>query len=97
MLSPEFKGLHTSTVSEFGSTITAEVVGLGVEDENVTLATVSGDSICESAMMISYGILECYTSWTMTFAADEVKLMVDGVAYPCNNELDCTISTYTVD
>ena len=32
-LSPEFKGLRTSKVSKFGSTIQAEVAGLGIEDE----------------------------------------------------------------
>ena len=97
MLTPEFKGLNTNKVSSFGSTITAAVAGLGVEDSFVTLANAAGDSICESAEMISYGILECNTSTSMTFAADEVKLMVDGVAYTCNGELDCQISTFTSD
>jgi len=96
VLTPEFKGLHTSTVSDFGSSITAGVAGLGVGDENVTLATLDGNSICESAKMISYGVLECQTVYTRTFNADEVKLMVDGVAYTCNTEFDCAISNFAV-
>ena len=97
VLTPEFLGLHTSTVSDFGSTITAGVAGLGVEDENVTLATLDGVSICESAKMISYGVLECKTTDTRSFNADEVKLMVNNVAYTCNNKFDCTISNFSVD
>ena len=97
MLDPEFKGLHHSTVSAFGSTITAGVAGLGAEDDNVTIATLDGVSICESAKMISYGVLECRTTFTRTFNADEVKLMVNNVAYSCNSEFDCFVSTFTND
>ena len=91
MLDPEFKGLHSSSVSSFGSTITAGVAGLGAEDGDVTIATLDGDSICESAKMISYGVLECRTTSTRTFNADEVKLMVKNVAYSCNSEFECFI------
>ena len=93
-LVPEFKGLHTSTVSSQGSTIFAEVSGLGVADTDVTLATQSGESICESASVTSYGWLECKTK-AMSFApSTAVKLMANNVAYTCNGELACTIETF---
>ena len=94
-LTPVFKGLVFNQVSSFGSTITAEVAGLGVEDEDVILANAAGVSICESAKMISYGILECKTSTSMTFDNDEVKVIVKGNSIECNGELDCQISTFT--
>jgi hypothetical protein len=49
-------------ISQKGSTIVAYVPGLGTEDENVTLAnSANGEDICQSAKIISYGMLECIT------------------------------------
>ena len=93
VMTPEFKGLQTSTVSDSGSKIYAEVSGLGVDDTDVTLADVGGASICDSAKMVSYGMLECMTK-AQTLSSTTVKLMVDNVAYTCNGELSCTIETF---
>ena len=65
-----------------------------MEDENVTLALANGDSICESAKMTSYGMLECTTKVMSLAAPTAIKLMANNVAYPCNAELDCTIETF---
>lgn len=58
-LTPEFQGLSISEGSSFGSTFEAYVSGVGV-DQTVMLVDASTDAdLCDSAVMISYGVLEC--------------------------------------
>ena len=57
---PKLRSLSVNEGSAAGAVFWADVTGVGVLDD-LTLVDQDGNSICETASVISYSVLECHT------------------------------------
>lgn len=85
---PVLLSVSVATVSIGGSTITASVKGVGVNDELTLHDEASATDICVSSRVISYGVLECDTDPSFDFTTPitvSVKEVVSGLIHACSN------------
>lgn len=58
---PKLVSLSSNTGSSAGSIITAQVKGVGVDDQVTLYDSVNSVNMCQTSKVIAYGILECLT------------------------------------
>ena len=85
---PKLLSLSANIGSTAGAIIQASVKGVGINDSVDLVNKESGDTICQTATVISYGIVECHTLATnFTELIDvSVKDVAQGTIYNCSNE-----------
>lgn len=94
---PKLLSVSTLEVSPSGSTIQATIKGVGVNDEITLVNSAStGTSLCLSATVIEYGLLECVTDPAVDFSGSivaSVKEIASGTVHAClsTNTAQCTI------
>lgn len=95
-LMPEFLGLSTSQGSEAGSTFSAFVEGVGVDDTVMLVDTSDDSEICMRTKVISYGVVECMSK-AVTLSTINVAVKVDGTKVECmaGTGFQCTYETYS--
>lgn len=95
-LTPVFQGLSISEGSSFGSTFEAYISGVGVDDTVMLVNAANNAAICDEAVMVSYGVLQC-KSKAMALSSITVAAQVNGVKYTCSsyNSNSCSYATFT--
>ena len=90
---PKLVGLSTNLGSAAGSTIYAYIEGAGTAD-TMMLRDGTGYDLCETATMLSYGLLECVTKPVAYDTVINVKVQGSAsTSYPCANP-DTTACQY---
>lgn len=86
--------ISTNIGSQAGATIRASIVGAGVNDVLTLVKEGSTNSICETATMLEYGVLECVTtSGAISLTNLAVRDTANGNSYTCANA-DTTACEY---
>jgi hypothetical protein len=94
---PALVDLSVNEASSAGGVIRASVKGAGVNDKLTLVLDDSLTSICETATMVEYGVLECVTM-SQDYVATVLKVRDTeaGITYDCMaaDPAQCTFQTY---
>lgn len=95
---PQLVSLSSNTGSQAGSTITAIVKGVGIDDQVTLYDRLSGIDICQSSKVTSYGVLECITIEQEISVAAElgIKEINSNARHACaSSSADCMYQTFS--
>ena len=96
---PKLVSLSSNTGSSAGSIITAQVKGVGVDDQVTLYDSVNSVNMCQTSKVIAYGILECLTisQEIPTSITLSVQNTQTGDVFPCaaSNPSNCLYVTFS--